>query len=79
MMGPYFDFNSAGVYLGFKSGRSVRRRLSSIPHFRTDFGIRFSKADLDEYMEQFRTEPTSPAKIDLDSIIGPKRKARGKR
>lgn len=45
-----------------------------IPHFRTDFGIRFSRADLDEYMAAFRREPTRPAKVDLDRILG-KRKA----
>ncbi len=74
MTGPYFDFNEGGAYLGI-SGRTLRRRLPSIPHFRTDFGIRFSKADLDEYMRQFRKEPVRAAKIDLDDILPRKRRA----
>ena len=77
MTGPYFDLDGGGAYLGI-SGRTLRRRLPSIPHFRTDFGIRFSKADLDEYMATFRKEPTRPAKVDLADILGPrKRRAAG--
>ena len=74
--GPYFDFNEGGAYLGI-SGRTLRRRLPSIPHFKTDFGIRFSRTDLDEWIAQFRKEPTRPAKIDLADIIGPRRRRAG--
>jgi len=73
MSGPYLDVDGAGAYLGI-SGRTVRRRLPSIPHFRTDFGIRFSRADLDEYMAAFRKEPIRPAKVDLNRILGPRKK-----
>ena len=74
MTGPYnFDFDGAGAYLGI-SGRTVRRRLSSIPHVRFDFGIRFSKQDLDEYAQQFHREPLRAAKVDLADILGPRKR-----
>ena len=76
MTGPYFNFDDGGAYLGI-SGRTLRRRLPSIPHFRTDFGIRFSKSDLDAYMTAFRKEAIRPAKVDLADILGPRKRRAG--
>ena len=73
MSGPYFDWDGGAAYLG-TSSRTLRRRLPAIPHFKTDFGIRFAKEDLDEYMKHYRREPTRPAKVNLDAILGPRKK-----
>jgi hypothetical protein len=74
-MTGFLGLDGAAAFLGV-SIRTIRRRLPSIPHYRTDFGLRFSPSDLTEYMAQFRREPTAPAKVDLDRILGPRRAAR---
>jgi hypothetical protein len=65
----YLDIGGAAQFLDV-SVRTIRRRLPSIPHYRTDFGLRFSQEDLAEYMAQFLREPKVPARIDLDRILG---------
>ena len=74
MTGPFLNIDGAAKYLGV-SPRTVRRNLEKIPHFRCDFGLRFAPEDLSGYMAAFRKEPTRPAKVDLDRILG-KRKGR---
>ncbi len=73
-MTGYLDIAGAARFLGVSS-RTVRRRLDRIPHYRCDFGIRFWPEDLAAYMAAFRKEPVRAPKVDLDTILGPRRKA----
>jgi hypothetical protein len=69
------DITGAAKYLSV-SARTIRRRLTTIPHFRTDFGLRFSRDDLDQYLLVFRKEPSRPAKVTLDDVLGPTHRRR---
>jgi hypothetical protein len=75
MTGDSRDINGAAKFLN-TSPRSVRRRLPFIKHYKTPFGLRFLEVDLLVYLRQFSVEPSAPAKIDLDTIIGPRHKRR---
>jgi len=75
MSGPYLTIEHAAQYLGLSS-RSLRRRLDKIPHFRCDFGLRFAQEDLSVYMQNFRKEPTRAARLNLDDVLGPRRRER---
>lgn len=74
-MNGYLDIAGAATYLKV-SVRTVRRRLDRIPHFRCDFGLRFAPEELDEYMRSFRKAPTRAPKVDLDVVLGPRRRVR---
>ena len=73
MSGPYLDIAAAADYLRI-STRTLRRRLPAIGHFKTDVGFRFSTNDLDDYMARFHREPTRPAKVDLNLVLGPRKR-----
>jgi excisionase family DNA binding protein len=71
----YLDINGAAEYLSVSS-RTIRRNLEKISHYRCDFGLRFSKDDLDQYLLVFRKEPSRPAKVTLDDVFGPTHRRR---
>jgi excisionase family DNA binding protein len=68
MTGPYLSIAEAGQYLGV-SVKTIRRRLAAIPHVRCDWGLRFSKNDLDGFMSARRVEPAKSRKADPDRIL----------
>ena len=68
MTGPYLSIAEAGQYLGV-SVKTIRRRLSAIPHHRADWGLRFTKSDLDSFMNKVRVEPAKARKADPDRIL----------
>jgi len=70
----FLDIAAAARFLSV-SVRTVRRNLDKIPHHRAPFGLRFTLQDLAEYMAAFRREPTAPARVDLDRILGTRRAA----
>ena len=66
--GPYMDLNAAAAYLAV-STKTIRRRLAAIPHHRADWGLRFTKTDLDSFMNRVRVEPPKARKADPDRIL----------
>lgn len=75
----YLPIAAAARFIG-RSPRWLRRRLNQIPHYRPPEGqLLFKAADLESYLDQFRVEPTRPAKVDLDEIladVAPRRRGR---
>jgi len=74
--GPFLTIGGAAKFLGV-SPRTIRRNLGKIPHYRCDFGLRFSSEDLSNYMADFRREPSRPPKLDLGGIIGSRKRRAG--
>ena len=66
--GPYLSITEAGAYLGV-STKTIRRQLREIPHHRADWGLRFTKSDLDSFMNRVRVEPPKARKADPDRIL----------
>lgn len=68
MTGPFISIAEAAQYLGV-SVKTIRRRLAAIPHHRADWGLRFTKSDLDSFMNRVRVEPPKTRKADPDRIL----------
>ena len=75
MNGGYLDINGAAKFLSVSS-RTIRRNLDRIPHHRAPFGLRFTAEGLTEYMAAFSRDPIRAPKIDLDNILGKRRRER---
>jgi hypothetical protein len=83
-VGPYLTISEAAVYLSV-SPRTIRRRLREIPHSDCDFGPRFTRRDLDIFMERYKVKIPITKRRSGDEILasigigqrGPNRGLRG--
>jgi hypothetical protein len=67
-VGPYLTIAEAAEYLAV-SPRTVRRRLREIPHSDCDFGPRFTRRDLDIFMERYKVKIPMAKRRSGDEVL----------